>query len=46
VKLRALLDSGATQTLVAAPGMARLQLGPRPPERDRNEIAAAWVRTP
>jgi predicted aspartyl protease len=27
VRLRALLDSGASQTLIAAPGMARLQMG-------------------
>jgi hypothetical protein len=38
VKLRALLDSGATQTLVAAPGMARLQLGLDRLSGDRNEI--------
>ena len=40
VSLRALLDTGAGQTLVAAPGMARLQLGLDRLGSDPNQIVS------
>jgi predicted aspartyl protease len=40
VPLRALLDSGASRTLVAAPGMARLQLGLDRLQGDPSQIAS------
>lgn len=40
VRLRALLDSGATQTLVAAPGMARLGLGLDRLSGDPNQVVS------
>jgi predicted aspartyl protease len=40
VPLHALLDSGASQTLIAAPGMARLHLGLESLRDDPNQIAS------